>query len=167
MNKVTVAFGSFIVGILCGLLAFSLVQTSTRVQAFQQPPQAQAPPSVISMPGAVPVVPPLQFFGEGSTVGGAVQQLDGFSCERCTIAVPVFTYGGGAFRLPGSKVPRNVEIRLTGAAQNTFNLLRMTGAIPNPAPVAPPPGNAIQKTMLEIKAQSSPLDLVSLEGVKK
>jgi hypothetical protein len=119
------------------------------------------------MPGAIPVVPPLQFFGEDSFVGGAMQQLDGFSCERCTITVPVFTYGGGAFRLPGSKVPGNVEIRLIGAAQNTFNLLRMIGTIPNPSPVVPPPGRVIQKAMLEIKAQSNPIDLVSLEGVKK
>ncbi|SRR6266403_730117 len=158
MSRTALAFGSFIVGAVFGSLALSLIHTSTRVQAGQ---------TAISMPAAVPVVPPLQYFGHEDTINGAVTGLDGMSCERCTINTPVLTYGGGLFSLPGSKLPRNVEIRLTGAALNTFNLLRATGAIPNPSPVVPPPGTAIQRTKLEIKAQSGPLDLISLEGVKK
>ncbi len=169
MSKTVLAFGSFIVGAMCGSFALSLIHTSTWVQASQAPQAPTLPPSSISMPAAIPVVPPLQYFGVESMVGGSLQQLDGFSCERCTVAVPVLTYGGGAFSLPGSKFPRNVGLVLTGAAQNTFNLLRMVGAIPSPKPLpqAPSRGTAIQRATLEIKAQSSPLDLVSLEGAKK
>jgi hypothetical protein len=169
MSKVTLAFGSFIVGAICGSFALSLIHTSTWVQASQAPQEPTLPPSTVTMPAAIPVVPPLQYFGVEGTVGGRLQQLDGFSCERCTVTVPILTYGGGLFNLPGSKLPRNVVLHLTGAALNTFNLLRATGAIPNPAPLphVPPPGAAIQRATLEIKAQSSPLDLVSLEGAKK
>ena len=167
MSKVTLAFGSFIVGAICGSFALSLIHTSTRVQASQAP---TLPASTLSMPAAIPVVPPLQYFGHGDSVGGAVQQLDGFSCEDCTITAGVLTYGGGAFSFPNAKLPRNVRVILTGAALNTFTLLRATGAIPNPAsplPVVPPSGNAIQRAELQIKAQPSPITLVSLEGVKK
>jgi hypothetical protein len=99
-----------------------------------------------------------------------VQQLDGFSCEGCTVTVGVLTYGGGAFNFPNTKFPANVGLSLTGAARNTFNLLLATGVIPKPAPpvpVVPPPGGVIQETALQIKAQPNPITFVSLEGVKK
>ncbi len=108
MSKVTLALGSFIVGAICGSFALSLVHTSTWVHASETPQAPTLPPSTISMPAAVPVVPPLQYFGHASTIGGAVQQLDGFSCEGCTIGVGVLTYGGGAFSFPNAKLPRNV-----------------------------------------------------------
>jgi len=70
MSKSVLPFGSFIVGAICGSLALLLIQTSMRVQAFQQPQEPALPPSAISMPAAIPVVPPIQYFGHGSTVGG-------------------------------------------------------------------------------------------------
>jgi hypothetical protein len=148
MSKVTLAFGSFIVGAVFGSFALSLIQTSMLVQASRVPQAPTLPPSTISMPTAIPVVPPLQYFGHGDSVGGVVQQLDGFSCDGCTITAGVLTYGGGAFSFPDAKLPRNVRVILVGAALNTFTLLRATGAIPNPAPplpVVPPSGNAIQR----------------------
>ena len=170
MSRSMLPFGSFIVGAICGSLVFSLIHTSTRVHAFQQPPQEQAlPPSMISMPSAIPVVPPIQFDGHGSTLSGPVQQLDGFSCESCSVTVGVLTYGGGNFNFPNTTFPRNVGLHLTGAARNTFILLTALGVIPRPTPppVAPNPGRVIQRTELEIKAQPSPITFVSLESVKK
>jgi hypothetical protein len=169
MRKIVLSFGSFIVGAICGSLAFSLVHTTARVQAAQQLPQGQAlPPSTISMPAAIPVVPPLQYFGHASTVGGAAQQLDGFSCEGCTVTVGVLTYGGGAFNFSNTKIPAGVPIVLTGAARNTLTLLQLTGAIPKPAPPrsVPLPGGPIIRADMEIKAQPN-ITFVSLEGVKK
>jgi hypothetical protein len=165
MNKTALALGSFIVGATFGSFALSLIQTSTLVLASQQPPAL--PPSVINMPAAIPVVPPLQFFGHASMVGGNVQQLDGFSCDGCTITVRVLTYGGGAFNFPNAKIPTGVPIVFTGAALNTLKLLQITGAIPAPKPrTVPLPGGPIIKADMEIEAQPT-ITLVSLEGVKK
>ncbi len=169
MSKVTIALGSFIVGALCASLTLSLIQTSTRVQASQQSPLAPAlPPSTISMPAAIPVVPPIQYFGHSSTIGGTVQQLDGFACDGCTVTVRVLTYGGGAFNFSNTNVPAGVPIVFTGAALNTLRLLQITGAIPpppTPTPI-PLPGGPIIKAQMEIKAQPK-ITFVSLEGTGK
>jgi hypothetical protein len=161
MSKVTLALGSFIVGAICGSFALSLIHTSTRVQAFQNPGVA-----TINMPGAEPVVPPIRTFMTGGRVAGAVQGLDGLACDGCTIAVPVLTYGGGAFNLTNPKFPGPVRIELRGAATNTFNLLRAIGAIPTPQPPPQPPRAEMKTAALEIKANTNG-NLVSLEGLNK
>jgi hypothetical protein len=167
MTKVTLALGSFIVGACCMSLFDSGIHTSTRVQASQQPPTL--PRSTIFMPAAIPVVPPLQYFGHGDTIGGDVQQLDGFSCEgECKIAPRVLTYGGGAFRFPTAIIPKGVPVVFTGAAANTVLLMHATGMLPapkSPTPVPMPGGQIIQADM-EISVQPK-IALVSLEGVKK
>jgi hypothetical protein len=170
MKKTTLALGSFIVGACCMSLLDSGMHTSTRVQASQQPPSPPAlPPSTITMLAAIPIVPPLQYFGHGDTIGGNVQQLDGFSCDGgCTIAPRILTYGGGAFSFPVAIIPKGVPIVFTGAAANTVLLMTATGMLPapkRPAPVPLPGGQIIQADM-EISAQPK-IALVSLAGVKK
>lgn len=168
MSRSMFAFGSFVIGAVLGSLSFSLIHTSTRVQASQQPSQAPTlPSSTISMPSAIPVVPPIQFFGHEDNVSGTVQQLDGYSCEGCTITVGVLTYGGGNFNFPNTKFPRNVPVVLTGAARNTWILLMAVGAIPKPAPPrsVPLPGDRLVQADIEINAQPS-ISFASLE-VKK
>jgi hypothetical protein len=169
MKKTTLALGSFIVGACCMSLLDSGIHTSTRVQASQQLPSPTLPPSTISMPAAIPIVPPLQYFGHGDTITGNVQQLDGFSCDGdCTITARLLTYGGGAFSFPVAKIPKGVPIIFTGAAANTAVLMRATGMLPapkRPAPVPMPGGQIIQADM-EISAQPK-ITLVSLEGTKK
>jgi hypothetical protein len=162
MKKTTLALGSFIVGACAMSLFDSGIHTSTRVQASQQPP-VTLPPSTISMPAAIPVVPPLQYFGHGSTIGGNVQQLDGFSCDgECTISPRVLTYGGGAFSFPVAKIPKGVPIIFTGAAANTELLMLATGMIPAPKrPSVPMPGGQIIQADMEISAQPQ-IALVSL-----
>jgi hypothetical protein len=166
MKKIALALGSFIVGAISTSLFDSGIHTSTRVQAAQQSPAL--PPSTISMPAAVPVVPPLQFFGHGSTIGGNVQQLDGFSCDgSCTVTPRLLTYGGGSVNIPIAVLPKGVPIVFTGAAANTLALMRATGMIPTPKQVPVPlPGGPIIKADMEISANPH-ITLVSLEGVKK
>jgi hypothetical protein len=168
MKKTTLALGSFIVGACCMSLFDSGIQTSMRVQASQQPPPT-LPPSTISMPAGIPIVPPLQYFGHGDTIGGNLQQLDGFSCDgECTIAPRILTYGGGNFSFPVAKIPKGVPIIFTGAAANTVLLMRITGMLPapkRPAPVPMPGGQIIQADM-EISAQPQ-IALISLGVVKK
>jgi len=163
MKKTTLALGSFIVGACCMYLLDSGIHTSMRVQAAQQPPLT-LPPSTISIPAAIPIVPPLQYFGHGDTIGGNVQQLDGFSCDgACTIAPRILTYGGGSFSFPVAKIPKGVPIIFTGAAANTMLLMRVTGMLPAPKPrPVPMPGGQIIQADMEIAAQPQ-IALVSLE----
>jgi hypothetical protein len=53
---------------ILGSLAFSLIHTSTWVQASQAPQEPTVPGSTITMPAAIPVVPPLQYFGVESSI---------------------------------------------------------------------------------------------------
>jgi hypothetical protein len=168
MYKLSQLFGSFVLG-ACGMfLALSFIHASIPVLASQQPPQEQKlPPSTIAMPAAIPVVPPLQYEGHGSTIGGAAQQLDGFSCDGCTVTTGALIYGGGAYSFSNTKLPRNVPLILTGAALNTYKLLRLTGVIPNPTPPSPAiqPEGPVMRADLVIKAQPM-ITFVSVEGTK-
>jgi hypothetical protein len=109
--------------------------------------------------------PPLQYFGHGDQIGGTAQQIDGFSCEGCTVTTGVLIYGGGAYNLPGTKFPQKVTLFLTGSALNTFKFLTLTGVIPRPTPRRAPPKPQVAE--LEISAHPNAINLVSLEGIKK
>src|ERR1700682_1584291 len=111
MSKVTLAFGSFIVGACSAFLVLSIPHTSTRVQAGRSVPS----PGVF-MPGAEPVVPPATNRFVGGTIGGTAQALDGIICERCSIVAPVLTYAGGGFSCVDCNMPRGATITLKGAA---------------------------------------------------
>jgi hypothetical protein len=150
MTKVTLALGSFVVGVCASLSVSSFVHTSTRVHAQQ----------AIVIEGAEPVVPPLRYFGHGDTLLARVQALDGISCEGCTIAVSAFTYAGGSYNLKNCSVPRNVPIILKGSAKLTLDLLQAMGAVPKP-PSPPNPNNPPQASpkpqlaSLEIRPQDN------------
>jgi len=72
MSKITLAFGSFIVGACSAFLALSLIHTSTRVQASL--------PQVIESRSSEPVVPPLNSHLNGGAFSGPFQALDGIEC---------------------------------------------------------------------------------------
>lgn len=160
MTRTALAFGSFIVGAVFGSLALSLIQTSTRVQAFQEPRTS------MSIPGAEPTVPPLRVHMVGGGIGGGeVQALDGLDCERCSVAATVITYGGGAFRCVDCKI-QSKGLQLKGAALNTLNMLRFVGAIPTPVAPKVPERSPMLRANIEIKAESK-VTWISLEGVKE
>jgi hypothetical protein len=117
---------------------------------------------IIRMPAAVPVVPPMQYFGHGDTIVGELQQIDGVSCDGCTIAAHTLTYGGGAYAFRNTRLPSGFQVVFNGAAQNTLQFMIATGTMPQPPlPHAPPPGSATQTAKLEIKPQTNPLTFVS------
>lgn len=167
MSKVMLALGSFVIGAICGSMSPSFIHTSTWAQA-QSPQEPSLPSSTIQNLSAVPVVPPIWYFGKGDSIGGAAQQLDGFSCEGCTVTTPLLIYGGGSYSLSNTKFPKDVEVRLVGAAENTFKFLIFTGAIPAPAPPQPalPPDRTF-KAEVRIKAKPNAVTLISTAGVKK
>ena len=169
MSKVTFALGSFIVGALCGSVSLSLVRASTRAQEPQQTSGSQVPSSVINMPGAIPVVPPLQYFGHGDKIGGSAQQLDSFSCDGCTVSVGLLTYSGGAYSFNNTTFPRGVPLHLDGAALNTLRLLVTLGVVAIPSSPRPPfPGTPpVIQAELQIKASPKTVTFISLEGTKK
>ena len=140
-----------------------------RTQEPQQTSGSQLPSSVINVPAAIPVVPPLQYFGHGDNIGGSAQQLDGFSCDGCTVSVGLLTYAGGAFSFLNTTFPRGVPLHLDGAALNTLRLLVTLGVVSIPSTPQPPfPGTPpVIQAELRIKASPKQVTFVSLEGVKK
>jgi hypothetical protein len=158
MSKVTVALGSFIVGACCAFIISSLPHTSTRVQASQH--------VGVDIPGAEPIVPPLNAHFIGGNIGGDTQALDGLDCNGCTITAPLITYGGGAFTCGGCTIHTS-RVVLKGAALNTFNALAFFGVIPRPkaAPNKPKPPMA-EANEIQIVPQEK-VDWVTLAGLKQ
>jgi hypothetical protein len=144
MSKVTLALGSFVLGACVSFAAISLVHTYTRVHAQQ----------ALKIGGAEPTVPPLGPFFRESVFTGALQPLDGINCEKCTIEASVITYAGGGFRCVDCIVRSN-QVQLKGAANNTFKILMLVGAISGPpAPEKTVPQNAPKlATTIEIGKQ--------------
>ena len=158
MPKVTLALGSFIVGVCSMLLVVPLSHTSTRVQA-------QSNPAVLIV-GAEPDVPPIGGHFIRSVLAGDIQPLDGINCDECQISARVLTYAGGVFRCVGCSIFTQ-EVQLKGAGLNTFNILKAIGAIPSPP--APPEPRILKPQLantIPINAQKT-VTWVSLEGIKK
>jgi hypothetical protein len=156
MSRVTLALGSFIVGVCFALLIFSLIHTFTPVQAQ----------GGLGITGAEPVVPPLSGHMTGVAISGALQQLDGIDCDGCTIEASTVTYAGGAFRCNNCSVKRQL-LQLRGAAFNTLTILQAFGAIPPPP--APPRGLPRPAPEIVNLLQITPkqnVTVVSLQGIK-
>lgn len=155
MPKITLALGSFILGICFSLATFSLIYAPTNVHA-----------QAVDIAGAEPVVPPLlnnKF--TGGDMSGPVQPLDGIECEGCTINSPLITYAGGAFSCNNCTIHAS-QVMFKGAAQNTVNALRFFGAFSGPKP---PPNKPKDQTLeaYEIQIQSQDrVNWVSLAGLK-
>ena len=130
MSKVTLAFGSFIVGACCMLfLVLSGIHTSTRAQASQG--------------FAVPVVPPLRgIFSVKNEYKGLTMTLDGLESEGDVFNDSTIEYSGGAFKLIRPTFSGPVRVSLKGAALNTFVLLQFIQAVEagrTPPPSTPQP----------------------------
>jgi len=121
MSKVTIAFGSFIVGACCMFFALS----GNHRSILERPAFAQ---SVISVRG-VPVVPGLGAKFSRIRVAHATQELDGLDCTECDFRDLTLTYGGGAFKFTDTKFSGNIRVNLTGAAANTVSVLPFLEAL--------------------------------------
>ncbi len=155
MSKVTLASGSFIVGVCCSLIALSVIPTSTLVHAQ----------GGVLIARAEPVVPPLLVHTSDSSFSVPLQALDGINCERCTIEATVVTYAGGAFRCVDCTI-RSKDLQFKGAALNTFKLLKSVGAIPRSPLKNTNPQNAPMEEKIEINPQTE-VTWISLEGLEK
>lgn len=144
MSRITLALGSFALGLCVMYLLAS--HTSTIVQrGFAQEPAKpeRAIGTAVEMGGFEPMVP-----GLGPRLNVHIEQpvqrqaLDGLNCEGCDIDAGVLTYAGGAYNCNPCKI-KHERVELRGAAANTLRFLMQTGMLGVPMPKAPPssPGN--------------------------
>lgn len=128
MSKITLALGSFMLGVLC----MSLLGNQTSTLAQQAQPTPRPPIHFMNMRAWVPVVPPIgNRKMERLTLsgGGMIYDVDGMRCEGCAISDVTITYGGGDFALINTAISRPVRIDLEGAARNTAIFLNMFGLL--------------------------------------
>ena len=144
MSKVTISVVSFGAG-LCTALSLGLLnghQTSTLAQAV--PPASAAPFQPIGIGGAIPEVPPLRHnivenFPFGNGRDEVMQQLDGLECRNCSFNNVTLTYGGGEYDLRNISFVGKWELRLTGAARNTMQLVSFLQSMKNAPRIMPVP----------------------------
>jgi hypothetical protein len=162
MSKVTVAFGSFIVGV-CSMWCFMNFGHHTSTLVHPSSVFAQA---AVTFPSAVPTVPDISAnaYSEDMTISGySAQPLDGLKCKKCLIDVPVLTYAGGQFDCQECKFRHPVKLGLTGAAQNTLVALEAFGVIGTVKPAAPLPPNSPSVYSASATRQNTQLTFVSLQ----
>jgi hypothetical protein len=166
MSKVTLAFGSFVVGLCIGSLIFGS-HTVTFAQAPAAPPPPQNPPSHrmifkgggakgagpggtgVKMPGTIPTFIPLEQtpIFEDFTFSDESQDLDGIECTGCTFNNVTLRYSGGAYKLANATFTGTTRVELRGAAANTIAFLPLLQAIASGQRAEPPnPNRPVLKT---------------------
>jgi hypothetical protein len=129
MSRVTLALGSFLLGVVC------MIPFTSHTSTLVHPALAQGQDSALGSSAAkLPTVPPLsrQKFSS-MTVADSIQSFDGLNCENCVFMGDELTYAGGEYSCIGCVLRVN-RVTLKGAALNTFKFLLFTGAIPAPKP---------------------------------
>lgn len=153
MSKVTVAFGSMIIGLSLGWLFFGS-HTVTFAQAPTPSPAAPtAPAPCVGAPS--PLTNVVQAFTAGNFVppvpglnpasGGfrkfhitnGAQQIDGLDVSDWEFENSIVAYGGGAVKLSPATFKGNIRIVLTGAAANTMAFVNLLTSAKRPAPPNP------------------------------
>jgi len=116
VRVVTVALGSFTLGAVVMFFRGNHASTS---------PQSAFAQGLVTVSGAVPVVPPLRHIvasGHG-TVANMEYVVDGLETHGLKFVNVTFKYGGGAYKPENVTVTPPVNIQLSGAAANTFAFL--------------------------------------------
>jgi hypothetical protein len=154
MTKVTVAFGSFIVGAVFGSL-FLGIHTSTLAQARSSSLSSDGKPyNMVGMideaskgeavgfsPNGLPNVPPIMMrVSRLKITNGGSQTIDGLLCDNCEFHDATLKYSGGAFQFTNFKFTGTTKVEVSGAAANTFAFMRLMNAIAagSPAPKVEP-----------------------------
>jgi hypothetical protein len=152
MSRVTLAFGSFLLG-LCVMYLFGS-HTSTIVQRVlaqetHKPPITQFG---IVIENAEPRLPPLGPFMQRGLLGSKVrfQQLDGLNCDGCVITAEALTYAGGVYSCPRCKLTVD-RVELRGAALNTLTFLMQVGVVGQPATPSTPKGEPFNPNAPNVK----------------
>jgi hypothetical protein len=134
MSKVTVAFGSLIVGATLGFFCGN--HTSIVVQP------ASAAKGAIVVTAALPVVPGILLHTDGAHEVNSLQQLDGVEFKDSEFKGVTWEYSGGAFSLVNVKISTPMRVTLKGAAANTMALLAIVQAVNDGARPRPMNPNA-------------------------
>jgi hypothetical protein len=114
-------------------LLLSFGHNPRRVQANQDVKM-----SGVTIAGAEPFVPLLGTRLQDAEIGGFGEQgLDGVNCVNCSLNASVITYAGGMFSCDGCNIQAK-QLKLKGAALNTYNALVFLGLIPAPEGPRPP-----------------------------
>lgn len=132
MSKVTIALGSFALGVCSTSVLFMLlgIQTSTLAQAPPRTPPRSVmsggsfshEPVGIQVEGAEPALRSILEFPrlERYTFNDVGQSLDGLDCTDCTFNNVRFTYSGGPISLVHPSVQGMFRIDFKGASANTL-----------------------------------------------
>jgi hypothetical protein len=139
MSKLMLTVGSFILG----AISMFVVLTGSQAIIWAQSPAASsssssesyASPEMISIDARVPRVPDIPVrFANLSFPANQSEHLDGLSCTDCEFSAPLLIYGGGEYQLINATFAKgNMRVQLTGAAQNTYNLLKQLGLLRQPS----------------------------------
>ena len=108
MSKVTLAFGSFALGVAATLFALSSSLTLSSAQG-RITPQRPIPPLAVGSGAGIPTVPVItQHYADfGLSATNLAYDVDGSECVRCVFDGPVLRYSGGNFQF----TPALPEIR--------------------------------------------------------
>lgn len=151
MSKITLAFGSLIVGLVLGSMLFG-----NHTVTFAQSSMSGIKIDCNGMPGCVPMAIPgraPQIPGLGSPVkdmgfANGTQSLDGLDCTDCLFENTKLVYSGGAVKLIRPHFDGKIEVELTGAAGNTMALLPLLTAVAQGQQPEPPnPNRPVLKTI--------------------
>jgi len=130
MSKVTVALGSFTLGVLIMFLF------GNHTSIFVQSASAQ---KMIALAGE-PTIPPLHGTISSVVIENFTQPLDGLDCKDCVFKNVTFEYSGGAYKLVNAHISTPMHVVLKGAAANTVGLLAFVeslNASTKPKPLQP------------------------------
>jgi hypothetical protein len=129
MRIAALTIASFTMGAICMFLV------GTHMSIFRQPVLVFAQDVNQGWVASVPRVPPLPDIAishNTKRVGGELG-LDGQEIRDSTFTGVTFFYGGGAFKLINSTMAPPINLKLVGAAANTYALLSYFGEIGCPA----------------------------------
>ncbi|OLE46561.1 MAG: hypothetical protein AUG46_09245 [Acidobacteria bacterium 13_1_20CM_3_58_11] len=148
MSKVTLAFGSFALGIATTFFALSGSPTLTSAQG-RITPQQSIPPLAAGGGAGIPTVPPIaqHYTDFGVSATNPAYDVDGSECVRCVFNGPVLRYSGGNFQFTDFSFSGPVRVEFTGAARNTLLFLQFVqGLAAGRAPKQEMPNTSILKT---------------------
>ena len=149
MSKVTLAFGSFALGVAATLFALSSSLTLSSAQG-RITPQRPIPPLAVGSGAGIPTVPVItQHYADfGLSATNLAYDVDGSECVRCVFDGPVLRYSGGNFQFTDYSFSGPVRVEFTGAARNTLLFLQFVQSLAaGHAPKQEVPNTSVLKTV--------------------
>jgi hypothetical protein len=153
VRYITVAVGSFLLGIVCMFVFGNHISTVRRPASVFA--QTDSTGSVFDGNRFTPIVPaPPRMVDDGNIVERQVIDLDGMTISNGIFRDTTFVYGGGAYSLRNTTVSGNIEVDFIGAAANTVQFLKTIGLLRDsspPSPATPSETNTPRKEKTTIK----------------